>query len=99
MTAALTQGLERIPGQLGYLVISEDGVLASSGELENDERTAGVIMQMVRTACRFRLHGTAEPPLKRLSVMFEDYVYTVTISGQKIFVVKRQNNQREPVTA
>ncbi|KAF4079373.1 hypothetical protein AMELA_G00177300 [Ameiurus melas] len=99
MTAALTQGLERIPGQLGYLVISEDGVLASSGELENDERTAGVIMQMVRTACRFRLHGAAEPPLKRMSVMFEDYVYAVTISGQKVFVVKRHNTQREPVTA
>ena len=27
-TAALTQGLERIPDQLGYLVISEEGVLA-----------------------------------------------------------------------
>ncbi|KAK3517978.1 hypothetical protein QTP70_029099 [Hemibagrus guttatus] len=99
MTTALTQGLERIPGQLGYLVISEDGVLASSGELENDERTAGVIMQMVRTACRFRLYGAAEPPFKRMSVMFEDYAYAVTISGQKVFVVKRQNNQREPVTA
>ncbi|XP_062850567.1 ragulator complex protein LAMTOR4 isoform X2 [Trichomycterus rosablanca] len=97
-TTALTQGLERIPDQLGYLVISEDGVLASSGELENDEHTAGVIMQMVRTACRFRLHGAAEPPFKRMSVMFEDYVYAVTISGQKVFVVKRQNNQRDPVT-
>lgn len=29
-TAALTAGLERIPDQLGYLVISEDGVLAVS---------------------------------------------------------------------
>ncbi|KAJ7984274.1 hypothetical protein DPEC_G00362960 [Dallia pectoralis] len=29
-TSALTQGLERIPDQLGYLVISEDGVLAES---------------------------------------------------------------------
>ncbi|XP_048012457.1 ragulator complex protein LAMTOR4 isoform X1 [Chanodichthys erythropterus] len=96
-TTALTQGLERIPDQIGYLVISEDGVLASAGELENDEHTAGVIMQMVRTACRFRLHGTAEPPFKRMSVMFEDYIYAVTISGQKVFVVKRQNNQREPV--
>ncbi|XP_046730326.1 ragulator complex protein LAMTOR4 isoform X2 [Silurus meridionalis] len=74
-------------------------MMMSSGELENDERTAGVIMQMVRTACRFRLTGAAEPPFKRMSVMFEDFVYAVTISGQKVFVVKRQNNQREPVTA
>ena len=41
--------------------------LQSSGELENDEHTAGVIMQMVRTACRFRLNGTSEPPFKRMS--------------------------------
>uniref|UniRef100_A0A3Q2R3C1 Ragulator complex protein LAMTOR4 n=1 Tax=Fundulus heteroclitus TaxID=8078 RepID=A0A3Q2R3C1_FUNHE len=66
-TAALTAGLERIPDQLGYLVISEDGVLASAGELENDEQTAGVIMQMVRTACRFRLSGSTEAPFKRMS--------------------------------
>ncbi|XP_061124788.1 ragulator complex protein LAMTOR4 isoform X1 [Syngnathus typhle] len=67
-TAALTAGLERIPDQLGYLVISEDGVLASSGELENDEHTAGVIMQMVRTASRFRLAGSADVPFKRIDL-------------------------------
>ncbi|KAL4659519.1 ragulator complex protein LAMTOR4 [Arapaima gigas] len=97
MTTALTQGLERIPDQIGYLVISEDGVLASAGELENDEHTAAVIMQMVQTACKFRLHGCAEPPFKRMSVMFDDHVYAVTVSGQKVFVVKRHNSQREPV--
>ncbi|XP_076025250.1 ragulator complex protein LAMTOR4 [Genypterus blacodes] len=98
-TAALTQGLERIPDQLGYLVISEDGVLASAGELENDENTAGVIMQMVRTASRLRIDGSADPPFKRMSVILEDFVYVVTVSGQKVFVVKRQNNQQEPVNA
>lgn len=39
----------------------------SAGELENDEHTAGVMMQMVRTASRFRLPGSAEPPFKRMS--------------------------------
>uniref|UniRef100_A0A3Q2VGN1 Ragulator complex protein LAMTOR4 n=2 Tax=Haplochromini TaxID=319058 RepID=A0A3Q2VGN1_HAPBU len=96
-TAALTAGLERIPDQLGYLVISEDGVLASAGELENDEHTAGVMMQMVRTASRFRLSGSADPPFKRMSIL-DDFVYTVTVSGQKVFVVKRQHNQQEPIS-
>lgn len=32
-TAVLTSGLERIPDQLGYLVISEDGVLAVSAQI------------------------------------------------------------------
>ncbi|XP_058481139.1 ragulator complex protein LAMTOR4 [Solea solea] len=96
-TAALTAGLERIPDQLGYLVISEDGVLASAGELENDEHTAGVMMEMVRTASRFRLQGSADPAFKRMSVILDDFVYTVTVSGQKVFVVKRQNNPHEPL--
>ncbi|KAF6738449.1 Ragulator complex protein LAMTOR4 [Oryzias melastigma] len=98
-TAALTAGLDRIPDQLGYLVISEDGVLASAGELENDEHTAGVIMQMVRTANRFRLPGAAEVPFKRMSVVLEDFVLAVTVSGQKVFVVKRQHAHPEHVMA
>nr|XP_057925219.1 ragulator complex protein LAMTOR4 [Doryrhamphus excisus] len=97
-TAALTAGLERIPDQLGYLVISEDGVLASSGELENDEHTAGVLMQMVRTASRFRLSGSTDVPFKRMSVVLDDFVYAVTVSGQKVFVVKRQNNPQEAIS-
>uniref|UniRef100_A0A3P9K2J6 Ragulator complex protein LAMTOR4 n=1 Tax=Oryzias latipes TaxID=8090 RepID=A0A3P9K2J6_ORYLA len=98
-TAALTAGLDRIPDQLGYLVISEDGVLASAGELENDEHTASVIMQMVRTANRFRLSGSEDGPFKRMSVVLEDFVLAVTVSGQKVFVVKRQHAHPEHVTA
>nr|XP_015208639.1 PREDICTED: ragulator complex protein LAMTOR4 [Lepisosteus oculatus] len=98
MTTALTQGLERIPDQLGYLVISEDGVLAvSKHHTFTIKRVAGIIMQMVQTACKFKLQGSTEPPFKRMSVVFEDHVFMVTVSGQKVFVVKRQNNQREPV--
>lgn len=95
----------------------------SAGELENDEHTAAVMMQMVRTASRFRLSGSADqPPFKRMSgesqsfgdgwaappeltgglffssVILEDFVYAVTVSGQKVFVVKRQNNQQEPIS-
>ncbi|GCB83981.1 ragulator complex protein LAMTOR4-like [Scyliorhinus torazame] len=97
MASALTQGLERIPDQLGYLVISEDGVLASAGELENDEHAAGVIMRMVQTAVKLCMNGSAEPFLKRMSVVFGEHTYMATISGQKVFVVKRHNNPQEAV--
>uniref|UniRef100_A0A670JXN7 Ragulator complex protein LAMTOR4 n=1 Tax=Podarcis muralis TaxID=64176 RepID=A0A670JXN7_PODMU len=62
----------------------------SSGDLENDERTAGVISELVNTACAFRL-----PRCPR--VVFGEHSFLVTISGQKLFVVKRQNSVREPV--
>ncbi|XP_069738546.1 ragulator complex protein LAMTOR4 isoform X1 [Phaenicophaeus curvirostris] len=95
MTTALTQGLERIPGQLGYLVISDGAVLASSGDLENDEQTASVLSELVATACG--LQRGHDPPFKRLSVVFGEHSLLVTISGQKLFVVKRQNHSQEPV--
>ncbi|KAM4747766.1 ragulator complex protein LAMTOR4 [Rhinophrynus dorsalis] len=98
MTTTLTQGLERIPDQMGYLVISEDGgVLASAGDLENDERMAGVIRDMVITACSFRGLGD-QHPFKRMSIVFGEHSFLVTVSGQKIYVVKRQNIVREPIS-
>ncbi|XP_060111323.1 ragulator complex protein LAMTOR4 isoform X2 [Heteronotia binoei] len=98
MTTALTQGLERVPDQSGYLVICDGAVLASSGDLENDERTAGVISELVSTACAFRLPRCPEEvPFRRISVVFGEHTFLVTVSGQKLFVVKRQNNVREPV--
>ncbi|KAJ1084779.1 hypothetical protein NDU88_004925 [Pleurodeles waltl] len=97
MASTLTLGLERIPDQQGYLIINEEGVIASAGDLENDERTAAVIIEMVNTASGFRMQGSKEPPFKRLSVVFGEQTYLITVSGQKIFVVKRQNLAREPV--
>ncbi|XP_068919407.1 COP9 signalosome complex subunit 6 isoform X5 [Petaurus breviceps papuanus] len=97
MTSALTQGLERIPDQLGYLVLSEGAVLASSGDLENDEQAAGAISELVSTACGFRLYHGLDMPFKRLSVVFGEHTLLVTVSGQKVFVVKRQNHSREPI--
>lgn len=47
-TAVLTAGLERIPDQLGYLVISEDGVLAVSlSELSDVQFTKKFFMSAV----------------------------------------------------
>ncbi|XP_004625918.1 ragulator complex protein LAMTOR4 [Octodon degus] len=97
MTSALTQGLERIPDQLGYLVLSEGAVLASSGDLENDEQAASAISELVSTACSFRLHHGMNVPFNRLSVVFGEHTLLVTVSGQRVFVVKRQNRGREPI--
>ncbi|XP_072255498.1 ragulator complex protein LAMTOR4 isoform X2 [Pyxicephalus adspersus] len=97
MTSTLTQGLERIPDQLGYLVMSEDGVLASAGDLENDENLASVIREMVTAACSFQGLGD-QMPFKRMSIVFGEHSFFVTVSGQKIYVVKRQNVVREPIS-
>uniref|UniRef100_A0A8C5MJC1 Ragulator complex protein LAMTOR4 n=1 Tax=Leptobrachium leishanense TaxID=445787 RepID=A0A8C5MJC1_9ANUR len=97
-TSTLTQGLERIPDQMGYLVMSEDGVLASAGDLENDEFLAGVIRDMVAAACTLRTSTGDQPPFKRMSIIFGEHTFLVTVSGQKIYVVKRHNAVHEPIS-
>lgn len=42
-----------VPNLLGYLVIAEDGaVIASNGELENDEKTSEIIYKLVTMSHR-----------------------------------------------
>jgi hypothetical protein len=90
-TSALTKGLEQIPDQFGSLVLSEGAVLASSGDLKNDKQAASAISKLVSTACGFRLHHGTNIPFKCLSVVFGEHTLLVTVSGERVFVVKRQN--------
>lgn len=48
-TAVLTSGLERIPDQLGYLVISEDGVLAVSADYVCLQNQTSVLVRSICT--------------------------------------------------
>ncbi|XP_055148515.1 ragulator complex protein LAMTOR4 isoform X4 [Symphalangus syndactylus] len=73
------------------------GFPLSSGDLENDEQAASAISELVSTACGFRLHRGMNVPFKRLSVVFGEHTLLVTVSGQRVFVVKRQNRGREPI--
>lgn len=41
--------LDRIPDAIGYLILTEDGaVMSSGGELENDERSANIITGLIQ---------------------------------------------------
>lgn len=75
MTSALTHVLKQVPDQLGYLVLSQGPVQASSGDLETDEQAARAISEQVSTACGFCLHHGANVPLKCLSVVCEHMLW------------------------
>ncbi|EDO40683.1 predicted protein [Nematostella vectensis] len=94
--AGSTYGLDKIAGVQGYLVVNPDGaVLASSGDLENDEKTAGVIVDMLQTASMIPLSGDSSHSLKRLSVHFGNFVLMATVTNQRIFIVKRPTTETE----
>lgn len=94
MAGSVSQGIERIPDQQGHLVVTEDGaVLSSSGDLENDEKTAHIICNMLHTAAKVPLGAENSQAFKRLSIVYGDFMLMATVCNQKIYVVKR------PVTA
>jgi len=100
ISSMTTFGLEKIPDSLGFLVLTDEGaVLSSGGELENDEDTATKITQMVHTATRIPITADKKDVLKRMSIIMDDIVYMVTMSQHKILICKRQYNPPEPVNA
>lgn len=93
--------LERIPDQIGYLLLAEDGaVISSGGELENDERIANVIYGLVTLTDRLD-SAVQEDGYKRISVVYDDHCYVICLSNKKIHVVKRKFslNETEPAVA
>ncbi|KAK9744783.1 hypothetical protein QE152_g7469 [Popillia japonica] len=82
-----------VPGQLGYLLLNEEGaVLSSAGELENDEKTADIIMGLLTLA------STVDPTVfpvrsfKTLSLTYDQHCYMVCLSNRKIHIVKKSLN-------
>ncbi|KAG1655592.1 Ragulator complex protein LAMTOR4 [Nymphon striatum] len=83
--------LEKIPDQVGYLVMNQDGaVISSGGELENEEKTASVIFQLIKTADKpFLLQQNSSETFKRMS-----YVPLALIGYVK--KMKKQSEPKEP---
>ncbi|XP_072949307.1 ragulator complex protein LAMTOR4 homolog [Epargyreus clarus] len=90
--------MEKIPDQIGYLILTEDGaVLESGGELENDERVATIITGLIS------LSNSVDPvafgpneQFKKISITYDDHWFVICISNKKIYVAKRSI---QPITA
>lgn len=84
--------IERIPDQIGYLVLTEDGaVLSSGGDLENDERIANVIVGLVMLTNK--IDPKAFPmgeSFEKISITYPDHCYIICLSNKKIYVVKKK---------
>ncbi|GBP85147.1 hypothetical protein EVAR_57645_1 [Eumeta japonica] len=83
--------MDKIPDQVGYLVLTEDGaVLESGGELENDERVAAIVTELVTLSNRVDLVAfSSNDQFKKISITYDDHAFIICISNKKIYVVKR----------
>lgn len=91
--------MEKIPNQVGFLVLNADGgVLSSGGELENEERIGDIIRKMIYCADKRDLLPTdSNDSINRMSIHLGQYYYAVTLSHQKIYISKREYLPVEPV--
>uniref|UniRef100_A0A182VJI0 Late endosomal/lysosomal adaptor and MAPK and MTOR activator 4 n=2 Tax=Anopheles merus TaxID=30066 RepID=A0A182VJI0_ANOME len=81
-----------LPDQLGYLVLSEDGsVHASGGELENDERSANIISNLLTLTESVDPAVFSARSCRKVSIVFADHSYTICLSNKRIYVVKKRN--------
>lgn len=83
--------MDKIPNQVGYLVLNEEGaVISSAGDLENDERTAEVIMGLITLTSQIDpVAFPANEGFKKLSITYDDHCYIVCLSNRKIHIVKK----------
>ncbi|XP_054273056.1 ragulator complex protein LAMTOR4-like [Macrosteles quadrilineatus] len=86
--------LERIQDQIGYLVLNEDGaVIASGGELENNEHVADVVTGLISLADNIQ---PDEEGYKKISVTYENFSYVICLSNKKVYVVKKRHSWSPP---
>ncbi|XP_050592526.1 ragulator complex protein LAMTOR4 homolog isoform X1 [Bombus affinis] len=84
--------LERIPDQIGHLILTEDGaVLTSGGELENDERFANIVIGLVTLTNKVDPKAFANnETFDKISITYPDHCYIICLSNKKIHVVKKK---------
>lgn len=93
MTDTYAQELLQLPDQFGLLVLNENGgVISSHGDLTNDEMAANALLNMINTAWKVQLGDKKQKTgnIWRLSVHFEDYWFSATVSNGYIYILKRQ---------
>ncbi|KAK0089892.1 hypothetical protein PV325_004915 [Microctonus aethiopoides] len=83
--------MERIPDQIGYLVLTEDGaVLASGGELENNERIANIITGLVTLTDKIDPKTTHNDAYNKITIVYSTHCYVICLSNKKIHIIKKK---------
>lgn len=77
------------PGELGFMILSEDGRLADSGgDLKNKDRVANIIYQMKNT---FEASSNVlNDNVHSLTIQYEDHLYVLVFEPRRSLVVKRR---------
>lgn len=79
------------PGELGFMILSEDGRLADSGgDLKNKDRVANIIYQMKNA---FEASSAVlNDNVHSVTIQYEDHLYVLVFEPRRSLVVKRKRS-------
>lgn len=79
------------PGELGFMILSEDGRLADSGgDLKNKDRVANIIFQMKNA---FEASSSIlNDNVHSVTIQYEDHLYILVFEPRRSLVVKRRKS-------
>ncbi|RNA16344.1 ragulator complex LAMTOR4 [Brachionus plicatilis] len=85
-----TPNLEQIPNALGYLVLTDNQITSSWGDLENNEQIANLALRIAYTAVKVPVNPDTNDFFKRISIVVPNqYVFMMTIANKQVYLVKR----------
>ncbi|XP_039962842.1 ragulator complex protein LAMTOR4 homolog isoform X1 [Bactrocera tryoni] len=92
---ALISNMEKLSNQIGYLLLQDDGaVIGSGGDLENDERSANIFMELLHLAESVDDNFMPNSSCERISIVYDDHIYNISMSNHRIYIVKLKNAPR-----
>lgn len=79
------------PGELGFMILSEDGRLADSGgDLKNIDKVASIINQMKNA---FEASSSVlNDNVHSVTIQYEDHLYVLVFEPRRSLVVKRRKS-------
>lgn len=85
-----------LPGELGFMILSEDGRVADSGgDLKNKDRVANIIYQMKNA---FEASASViNDTVHSVTVQHEDHLYVLVFEPRRSLVVKRRISPVTPI--
>lgn len=84
--------LAKVPDQIGFMVISNDSVIKSDGELMNRDTLAAGILKMLRVSKPLAQMASDTEGFEVVTINFPEFFYLAASSGKYIYVVKRRNS-------
>lgn len=79
----------RIPGELGFMILTEDGRIADSGgQLKNDDRLANFVHQ-IKNALDVSYHALNDN-VHSMTIQYDDHIYVLVFEPRRSLIIKRQ---------